>query len=249
MLREGAFADPKPAAVYGLHAFPELAAGQLGVAAGPAMAASDRFEIRVRGRQTHAAMPWAGVDPIPIAARILLAIEAIPARELDVRSPAIVSVGAIHGGVRHNILPDEVELLGTIRTFTPEAQERAHRRVREIAEKTAEAGGASAEVKLATGYPVTVNDPAETARVRAVLARVAGEENVVEVLPHTGAEDFSFFAREAPGVFFRLGVRDPATQPGEAAPNHSPRFLVDERALVLGVRALAHAALEHNSRR
>ncbi len=249
MLQEGAFADSKPAAVFGLHVMPELAVGEIGLLAGPSMAASDRFEIRVRGRQTHAAMPWAGIDPLPVAARILLAIEAIPARELDVRSPAIVSVGAIHGGVRNNILPEEAELLGTIRTFTPAAREKAHARVREIAEKTAEASRATAEVTIEKGYPVTVNDPALTARVRPLLERVAGAGRVIESLPHTGAEDFSFFANQVPGVFFRLGVRDPAVAAEDAAPNHSPRFLVDERGLLLGVRALARLAADHNSGR
>ncbi len=244
MLAEGAFRDPAPDAVFALHVVPQHAAGQIAVRAGGVMAGSDRLAIRVRGRQTHAAYPWLGVDPIAVASRIVLALQAIPGRQVDARHPSIVSIGAIHGGVRGNIIPDEVELLGTIRTLEPSQQGPIHERVRRTAKGIAESAGASAEVEIRTGYPVTVNDPALTARMLPTLRRVAGADAVVEGLPRTGAEDFSFFAREVPGLYFWLGIRPPDVPEAEAAPNHSPRFFVDETALGLGVRALAALAAD-----
>ncbi len=242
MLADGAFRDPKPEAVFGLHVGPQGVAGELQVVAGPAMAASDRFRIVVHGRQTHAAMPWAGVDPIVTAARIVLAIEALPGRELDATQPSVVSVGAIHGGVRNNIIPDEVELIGTIRSLDEPARDELHRRLERTALKMAEAAGAQAEVEIVRGYGVLVNDPALTAWAQAVL----GPTRVHPARPTLTAEDFSYFANEVPGVFLWLGTRDPKTPLAEAAPNHSPRFLVDESALAVGVRALAELAAAFN---
>lgn len=247
MLADGAFDDPKPEGVFGLHVGPEDVAGEMSVVAGPAMAASDRFRIVVKGRQTHGAMPWAGVDPIAAAARIVLAIEALPARELDVTSPAIVTVGAIHGGVRNNIIPEEVELIGTIRTLDEAARVALHAKLERSATKTAEASGATAEVSIFRGYGVLTNDPALTAFGRGVLERAFGAERIHSGRAITTSEDFSFFANRVPGMFVWLGIRDPATPAGEAAPNHSPRFLVDERALVTGVRALAELAVAFNA--
>ena len=248
MLADGAFDDPKPEAVFGLHVGPGDVAGEMSVVPGPAMAASDRFTIAINGRQTHGAMPWAGVDPIAVAARVVLAIEALPAREIDVTSPSIVTVGAIHGGVRNNIIPERVELLGTIRTLDEAARTALHAKVERVAVKTAEASGASAEVKIFRGYGVLTNDPALTAWGRAVLERALGSEKVHSARPTTTAEDFSYFANRVPGMFIWLGSRDPATSLADAAPNHSPRFLVDERTLLTGVRALAELAVAFNAR-
>jgi amidohydrolase len=247
MLADGAFDDPKPEAVFGLHVGPWEATGEVRVISGPALASADRFQIVVNGRQTHGAVPSAGIDPIPVAARIALAIEALPAREIDVFSPSIVSVGAIHGGVRNNILPDRVEMIGTIRAFDESARDALHAKLRRIAEKTAEASGASADVTIVRGYPVTVNDPALTSFARGVLQRALGAERVVDGKPVTPAEDFSYYAQRVPGVFLLLGVRDPKIAAADAAPNHSPRFVVDERALVTGVRALAELAVAFNA--
>jgi amidohydrolase len=244
MLEEGAFDDPRPDAIFGLHVVPQHAAGEIAVVAGGAMAGSDRLEVRVVGRQTHAAYPWLGVDSVAVAARIVLALEALPGRQLDVRHPSVVSIGSIHGGVRHNIIPDDVELLGTIRTLEPSLQPDLHARIRRTAEKIAESAGARAEVQIQVGYPVTWNDPELLARMRPSLEAVAGRERVVTGLPRTGAEDFSFFAREMPGLYFWLGIRPEGVPPEEAAPNHSPRFFVDESALVLGVRALSRLAVD-----
>jgi amidohydrolase len=247
MLADGAFDDPKPEAVFGLHVGPENVAGELSVVSGPAMAASDRFRIVVNGRQTHGAVPSAGIDPIPVAARIVLAIEALPAREVSLFTPSIVSVGAIHGGVRNNILPDRAELIGTIRSFDESVRDALHAKVERVATKTAEASGATAEVEIVRGYGVTVNDPALTAFARGVLERALGSGKVHPGRPMTPSEDFSYFANRVPGVFLFLGVRDAAVKVEDAAPNHSPRFLVDERALVTGVRSLAELAVAFNA--
>jgi amidohydrolase len=247
MLADGAFDDPKPDAVFGLHVGPGDVAGEMSVVAGPAMAASDRFRILVKGRQTHGAMPWMGVDPIAAAARIVLAIEALPARELDITSPAIVTVGAIHGGVRNNIIPAEVELIGTLRTLDEAARVGLHAKVERTAVKTAEASGATAEVTIFRGYGVLTNDPALTAWGRGVLERAFGAEKIHTGRATTTAEDFSYFANRVPGMFAWLGIRDPQTPAAEAHPNHSPNFTIDERGLATGVRALAELAVAFNA--
>jgi amidohydrolase len=247
MLADGALANPKPEAVFGLHVGPWNVAGEINLVPGPAMAASDRFRIVVQGRQTHGAMPAAGIDPIPVAARIVLAIEALPAREIDVMTPSVVTVGAIHGGVRNNIIPETTEMIGTIRSFDEAAREALHAKIARVATKTAEAGGATAEVQIERGYPVTFNHEGRSAWARGVLERALGEDKVRAGKPVTGAEDFSYFANEVGGVFLFLGTRDPKLSPAEAAPNHSPRFLVDESALVAGVRALAELAVAFNT--
>ena len=244
MLAEGVFDTYTPDAVYGLHVVPRFAAGEIGLRSGGTMAGSDRLRILVRGRQTHAAYPWLGVDSVAVASRIVLAIQRIPNRRVDARIPAIVSVGAIHGGVRHNIIPAEVDLLGTIRSLDKDLAPVIREKVRLTAEKIAESEGAKAEVEIQVGYPVTMNDPELVNRARPVLEQVAGPNRVVDSLPATGAEDFSFFANEVPGVYFWLGSRPLDVEESDAAPNHSPDFFVDESALTLGVRAMSHLALD-----
>jgi len=192
MLEEGAFDDPRPDAVFGLHVVPQNRVGEIAYLPGGAMASSDRLMITVKGRQTHAAYPWLGVDPIAVASRIVLALEAIPARRVDTRIPAVVSIGAIHGGVRHNIIPDEVELLGTIRALDQELRLELHEKVRSTAVAIAHSADAEAEVDIALGYPITYNDPELTARMLPTLERIAGRDRVVRALPRTGAEDFAF---------------------------------------------------------
>jgi amidohydrolase len=248
MLAEGAFDDPRPDAVFGLHVVPQHRVGEIAFTPGGAMASSDRLMITVKGRQTHAAYPWLGVDPIAVASQIVLALQAIPARRVDTRIPAVVSIGAIHGGVRHNIIPDTVELLGTIRSLEPEQRRELHETVESTAVAIARSAGAEAEVKIRLGYPITWNDRALTARMRPTLERIAGRDRVVRGLPRTGAEDFAFFAEEVPGLYIWLGVRPADVSAGEAAPNHSPHFFVDEGALLLGVRTMAGLAVDFLTR-
>ena len=245
MLAEGAFDDPVPQAVFGLHVTHRHEVGSIGYTEKGAMASSDRLTILVKGSQTHAAYPWRGVDPIAVAARMIPALHAIPAREVDTRIPSVVSFGAIHGGVRSNIIPDEVELLGTIRSLDPDMRFELHEKVRRTIAGIAASAGAEADVEIRLGYPITYNDPELTQRMLPTLRRVAGADRVMPVLPVTGAEDFSYYQERAPGLFFWLGVRSADVPAEKAAPNHSPHFLVDESGLVVGVRSLAQLTLDY----
>jgi amidohydrolase len=244
MLKEGAFDDPIPDAVFGLHATPDFEVGTLGYRSGGVMASSDRLDITVRGRQTHAAYPWRGIDPVAAASRVILALREIPARRVDTRVGSIVTIGVVEGGVRHNIIPDHVTLKGTIRSLDPEMRFELHRMVREVAQHAAAIDGASAEVDIQLGYPVTVNNPALVERMLPTLARTAGAKHVDVGLARTGAEDFSFFAERAPGLYYWLGVRRPEVAAKDAAPNHAPGFVIDERALILGVRSMSNLAFD-----
>ena len=244
MLAEGAFDVPRPDAVFGLHVIPQLEVGTAGLRARGVMASSDRMHIRVRGSQTHAAYPWLGVDPIAAASRIVLALEEIPARRVDTRVPTVVSIGMIRGGVRNNVIPDEVEMLGTIRSLDPQVREALHAEVQRTAKAAAAVHGATVELEIRRGNPITWNDPGLVERMRPSLERVFGAGRVVEPLPRTGAEDFAYFAKAAPAVYFWLGVRPAGVAPEDAAPQHSPRFFLDEGALPLGVRAMTALALD-----
>lgn len=231
-------------AVFGLHVFSNLATGQLTYRSGPFMAASDQFEIIVRGRQTHGATPWRGIDPIVVGSQIVVALQTIVSRGVDITAlPAIVTVGQFQAGVRNNIIPDSARLVGTIRTFDDAVQDDIHAKVTRIAQNIAEAAGTTAQVVINRGYPVTVNHPALTAQMLPTLERVApGAVTESELI--TGAEDFSYFQRQAPGLFVFLGITPPA-QVGKAPQNHSPLFVVDEQALPTGVRALAHLTVDY----
>jgi amidohydrolase len=246
MVAEGVMKDPTIDAVFGLHVFANVPTGHLTYRSGPFMAGSDSFEIIVKGRQTHGATPWRGVDPIVIGAQIVTALQTVVSRSTDItKLPAIVTVGQFQAGVRNNIIPDSARLVGTIRTFDDGMQEEIHRRVRELAEGIAKAAGASADVRIDKGYPVTANDPALTARMLPTLERVApGEVRESDLI--TGAEDFTYYQRQAPGLFFFLGITPP-DQVGKAPQNHSPLFFVDEAALPVGVRALTHLTLDYLS--
>ena len=245
MIVEGALENPKPAAIFGLHVFP-YQTGEIRYRSGATMASADAFHIIVHGRQTHGAIPWAGIDPVVIASQIVLGLQTIASRQIDVTAaPAIVTVGVINGGVRYNIIPDSVVMIGTIRTFDAAMRRDIHDRVRRTAESIAQSGGASATVTIDTGAAVTYNDPALTEQLLPTLRAVAGSSHVAEAPLITAAEDFSRYQQRIPGVFFFLGITPLGTDPAKAAPNHSPRFYVDEAALPVGVRALAHVAVDY----
>jgi amidohydrolase len=244
MLKEGVFDDPKVDAVFGLHVFAKVPTGVLGYRTGPLLAAADRFEIVVVGRQTHGSQPWSGIDPIVVGSEIVTALQTVVSRSLDItREPVVVSVGQFEAGVRNNIIPDRARLVGTIRTFDDAMQAQVHARVRKIAEGIAAAHGATVEVRIEKGYPVTANDAALTRRMLPTLERLAPGQ-VRELPKATGAEDFSFFANRVPGLFVVLGVT-PAERVAAADSNHSPRFFVDEAALPTGSRTLAHLATDY----
>ena len=248
MLEEGLFRDFKPEAVFGLHVFSTLNVGTIGVREGPLMAASDRFTITVNGRQTHGSRPWGGVDPIAVAAELIGGAQHIVSREMNIsRQPVVVTFGAIKGGIRYNIIPDSVELVGTIRTFDPDMRKDVFSRLTRISEHTAAAHGATvnAAIPADEGNPVTRNDPALTARMRPSLERIVGADNVLDPGLNMGAEDFSYYALQVPSMFFFVGAT-PRGKDAVAAPsNHSPEFFLDEEALKIGSRALLAVAVDY----
>jgi len=248
MLQEGLFKDFKPDAMFGLHVFSTLPVGQIGVRQGPLMAASDKFTIKVKGRQTHGSRPWGGVDPIVAAADVIGTAQTIVSRRTDIaKLPAVVSFGAIKGGIRYNIIPDEVELVGTIRTFDEGMRQKIFGDLKNVAEHVSAANGATAVANVpdSDGNPVTVNDPALTARMIPSLKAVAGAGNVIEPPLQMGAEDFSFYAKEVPSMFFFVGATSKGIDPVTAPSNHSPKFALDESSLDLGLRALLQVTLDY----
>ena len=250
MIAQGALEKPTPRVIFGLHVTSRLATGVVGYRPGPTMASSDKLKITVHGRQTHGAAPWMGVDPIVTAAQVVLGLQTVVSRTIDLtEEPAVVTIGTIRGGVRENIIPDSVEMRGTIRTFNEQMRDDIHERVTTLAEAVSRGSRAGCQVCIDKNYPVTINDPALTAAMLPTLQRVAGpsaEGKGLMLVPKvTGSEDFSFFQRVVPGLFVFLGITPAGTDPRKAAPNHSPRFYVDEAGLLLGVRTLAHLACDY----
>jgi amidohydrolase len=246
MLKEGIWSRRKPEAVFGLHVGINQAGGKIAVRPGPMLAAVDSFMLTVRGKQTHGARPWNGVDPIVVAAQIILGLQTIESRQVDVTlAPSIVSVGRINGGIRDNVIPDSVEMEGTIRSFDQAMREQIHRGIERTATGIAQSAGAKAELELDYGYPATVNDPALTARMMPTLERVAGKDGVVAVQPQTVAEDFSFFANEVPGLYVFLGNGPPGVDPNTQPSNHSPLFDVYEPNMELGVKVLSSLVVDY----
>lgn len=245
MIEQGALENPSVDAIFGLHVFP-FEVGTVVWRAGGLMASGDQFRIVVRGRQTHGALPWNGVDPIVTASQIVLALQTLVSRSVDLTlTPAVVTVGMIRGGVRSNIVPDSVEMIGTVRTFDEATRDSLAARIQRTAEGIARSAGATAVVTTSRGYPVTNNDPALTERMVPTLRRTLGAANVLPAQQTTTAEDFSLYQKKVPGMFFFLGVTPKGTDPRTAAPNHSPRFFADEAALVPGMRALANLAVDY----
>ena len=245
MIEEGALENPVPDAIFGLHVTSQLPTGVIGYRSGPTMASSDTFRITVTGRQTHGAMPWRGVDPIVASAQVVLGLQTIISRQVDIAmEPAVLTVGMIKGGVRENIIPDAVEMRGTIRTFNEAMRDDIHERVKDTAESIAKASRAGCEVCIRKSYAVTINDAELTARTVPTLERVAGASRAIVVPKVTGSEDFSFFQQVVPGFFYFVGVTAPSQDPRTAPSNHSPLFLIDESGLGLGLRSLAHVAVD-----
>ncbi|KRG40883.1 N-acyl-L-amino acid amidohydrolase [Stenotrophomonas pictorum JCM 9942] len=248
MLKEGLFKDFKPEAVFGLHVFSSVQAGQIAVRGGPLMAASDRFGITVNGRQTHGSAPWNGIDPIVAASDLIGTAQTIVSRRANLsRQPAVLTFGAIKGGIRYNIIPDSVEMVGTIRTFDPDMRKQIFADLRNVAEHTAAAHGATAvtDIYENDGNPATVNDPALTARMLPSLQAVVGKDNVYEPPLQMGSEDFSLYAQQVPAMFFFVGSTGAGIDPATAPSNHSPKFLLDEKALDVGLRALLQVSLDY----
>ena len=248
MLKDGLFKDFKPEAIFGLHVFATVQAGQIAVRGGPLMAASDRFNIKVIGRQTHGSAPWGGIDPIVATADLIGTAQTIVSRRTNIaKLPAVITFGAIKGGIRYNIIPDDVEVVGTIRTFDAGMREKIFADLRNVSEHVAAAHGATVEANVpdSEGYPVTVNDPALTTRMLPSLQAVVGKDNVYEPPLQMGSEDFSLFGEVAPSMFFFVGSTAKGTDLTTVANNHSPQFLLDEEALDVGFRALMQVSLDY----
>ena len=246
MVKEGVLDNPKVDVIFGLHINSQTESGKIKYRSGATMAAVDFLSIDVKGKQTHGAYPWAGIDPIVTSAQIVMGLQTIVSRNLEItNAPAVVTIGAINGGIRQNIIPEKVTMIGTIRTFDERMQQQVHRRVREISSHIAESAGATADVKFDILYPVTYNDPALTEKMLPTLENVAGKENVYITPAHTGAEDFSFYQQKVPGFFFFLGGMPKGKKSEDAAPHHTPDFFIDESGLLLGVRALSRLTVDY----
>jgi amidohydrolase len=246
MIKQGVLENPKPDAIFGLHVISSSETGQVAYRSGSLLASSDTLYIDVRGKQTHGAMPWRGIDPIVVASQIVLGLQTIESRQVDVtKEPSVITIGSIHGGVRHNIIPDSVEMIGTIRTYDEEMRTDIHQRIKTTAEMIAKSAGASAEVRIDKMYSVTINPAGLTEQAVPTLIKAAGGGNVNIRPKNTASDDFSEYQKKIPGFFFFIGVTPKGTDVSKAAPNHSPRFFVDESGLFLGVRSLAHLTVDY----
>lgn len=243
MIKEGVLHNPDVAAIFALHVNPEVAAGKVSYCTGPLLAAVDAFQVTVTGKQSHAAMPWQGVDPIVATAHIITALQTIRSRHTDTRQPVVVSVGTLHAGTAWNIIPAQATFEGTVRTHDPQVRRQVAEWFRRIVENTAAAQGVTAQIHYEDYGPAVWNDPELGRQMRPTLVKAAGPGNALEAEPIMGGEDFAQYAQHIPGFFFFLGVRNPAV--GAEYPLHTPRMTIDEAVLPLGVRAMSRLAIDY----
>lgn len=248
MVKEGVLTDYNVETAFGIHINSQTPVGHVNYKPGGAMAASNPFKIVVKGKQAHGSAPWASVDPVVAAAQIIIGLQTIVSRQMDLtKEPVVITVGKIEGGVRNNIIPSEVTLIGTIRTLDREMKKEVFERIEKTATSIAESSGATAEVDIQDGTLITFNDPEITRRLMPTVVATAGEDNVHLVRPITGAEDFSFYAEKVPSLFLFLGGMDPAMDRADAPGHHTPNFRVDDRGLKLGVEIYTNIALDYLS--
>ena len=248
MVEEGVLTDYNVETAFGIHINSQTPVGHVNYKPGGAMAAANPFKIVVKGKQAHGSAPWASVDPVVTAAQIIMGLQTIVSRQMELtKEPVVITVGKIEGGVRNNIIPDEVTMIGTIRTLDREMKKEVFRRIEHTAVNIAEAAGATAEVEIEDGTLITFNDPEITRRLMPTVVRTAGEDNVHLVRPITGAEDFSYYAEKVPSLFLFLGGMDPAMDRSEAPGHHTPNFRVDDRGLALGVQLYVNVAMDYLS--
>ncbi len=248
MVKEGVLENPKVEVIFGLHINSQTPVGDLNYRPGGTMAAVNDMKITVTGKQAHGAYPWSSIDPIVVAAQIVNNLQTIVSRNLNItENPGVVTIGSIQGGVRSNIIPEKVEMLGTVRNFSAADEKMFIERIKTIASKTAEAAGAQAEVLIpySSHYPVTFNDIALTEKMLPSLKFTAGAENVKLKPPVTGAEDFSFYQEKVPGLFFFLGAMPKGGDPLKTASHHTPDFFLDESSFNLGVKSLVNLTLDY----
>jgi amidohydrolase len=245
MVKEGVLESPKVEAIFGIHISAGMPIGQIAYKSGAAMASSDWFTIKVKGRQTHGAYPWMGTDPIAVATQIYTGLQMIVSRQTDLtRSPAVITVGRISGGVRENIIPEEVIMAGTIRALDSGIQREIHEKMRLTVAKIAESAGATAELSITNAAPVTYNEPDLTRRMIPSLEKAAGKDSVFQANWVTGAEDFAFFQEKVPGMYFWVGGKAPGTDPSKTA-HHTPDFVVDDSRLDVGVKAFCNIVFDY----
>ena len=249
MVKEGVLKNPEVAAIFGLHIWSQFPAGNVYLRPKGIMAAVNEFRIDLEGVQTHGSTPWTGIDPIVTAAQIVNNIQTIVSRSLPLtEAGAVVTIGSIHGGVRSNIIPENLYMLGTIRTLDEAMKATVLRRLEEIVYNTAKANNAKAKITYQVSYPITYNDPGLYENMLPSLKRINGPENVHFMNAITGAEDFSFFQKEVPGLYFFIGGAQKGTDPKKAAPHHTPDFYVDDSAMLTGVKSMTTLALDYLSK-
>ncbi len=244
MLKEGAFNDPRPSAVFGLHSYAHMESGKIGYTPGPALAAVDQFIIKIRGKQAHGAQPQLSVDPIVMASQVVTALQTIRSRNLHPLQPSVVTVGIFRGGERFNIIPAEVHLEGTVRTYDPEVRDQVEKRMNELVEGITRAYGGTYDLNYDRGTPATINNLELTKKMVPTLYKVMGKENVLEIEPTMGGEDFAYFANEVPGFFYRLGMVKPGTESGG---HHTPNFMADNSCVPIGMKAMSMLLLDYLS--
>ena len=248
MIKEGVLEYPKVDVIFGLHMRSTVEAGKIAYRPGPLMAGVSDFKIEVHGKGSHGSTPWTSIDPIATSAQIINNIQTIVSRNIDVtENPAVVTVGAVKGGNRSNIIPENVEMLGTIRTFSDKDEKLVYDRLTSISENVAIAAGATAEVHVpySSHYPVTFNNEALTAQMLPTLERIAGKDNVKLINAVTGAEDFSMYAQKVPGLFFFLGGMKPGQDPATAPPHHTKDFYLDESGFIVGLKAMTNLVFDY----
>ncbi|MBC7934159.1 MAG: amidohydrolase [Rhizobacter sp.] len=248
MIKEGVLENPKVEVIFGLHMGSEVEVGKITYRPAGTMAAVASVKITVNGKPSHGAKPWTSVDPVVVAAQIINSLQTIVSRNVNItENPAVVTIASIHGGNRHNIIPEKVEMIGTVRTFSKADEKLVYERIKQVAQKTAEAAGATALVELPYEiyYPVTFNDPTLTAAMLPSLQKAAGTENVELVPPNTGAEDFAFFAEKVPGLYFFIGGMPKGMDKKLAGPHHTASFIIDDTAFKTGVKAMCNLVLDY----
>ena len=246
MVKEGVLLNPNVDAIFGLHIWSQITAGKVYVRPKGIMAAVNEFRIDIEGVQTHGSTPWTGIDPIVTASQMINSIQTIVSRNMPLtEAAAVVTIGSIHGGVRSNIIPESLYMLGTIRTLDENMKKIVLKRLEEIVKNVAEANNAKAKVTYLVSYPITYNDPDLYNQMLPTLKRINGDENVGTMNAITGAEDFSFFQEKVPGMYYFIGGAKKGTDPQKAAPHHTPDFYVDDTAMITGLKSMSSLALDY----
>ncbi|MDQ3320874.1 MAG: amidohydrolase [Acidobacteriota bacterium] len=248
MVKEGVMDNPKIDAIFGIHINAQTEIGKIKYKSGSMMAAADWFTIKIKGKQTHGAYPWLGVDPIATASQIVQGLQMIVSRQSELtKAPVVITIGKINAGVRENIIPEELTMAGTIRTLDDQMQKETHEKIKLTARKIAESVGATAEVSIETKTLVTYNTPELVRQMLPSLEKSAGKSNVLETEWVTGAEDFSYYRLKAPAFFFQVGGMPKGMNPKDSAPHHTPDFFIDDSRLDVGIKAFCNIVFDYQT--